>query len=142
MSWLIAHAKAKRVLPRRQELPEEAFIGVEELKRLYGDCREGRTRHAEDQDSSEIIKLSSTIWENYCGVERSQVSAGVSRPTSRLCKRGPWPQVGPATCRSSAAALADEHALAKKKKNKRMPTLGGSFSAVSKPDSTSQDSLE
>ena len=37
MSWLIKHAKAKGILSRRQELPEEAFISVEELKRMYGD---------------------------------------------------------------------------------------------------------
>ena len=37
MSWLIEHSKNGRILARRQELPEEAFISVAELKRLYGD---------------------------------------------------------------------------------------------------------
>ena len=37
MSWLIAQSKMKRILARRQELPEEAFISIEELKRMYGD---------------------------------------------------------------------------------------------------------
>ena len=37
MSWLIKHAKAKGILSRRQELPEEAFFSVDELKRMYGD---------------------------------------------------------------------------------------------------------
>ena len=37
MSWLIAAAEEKRILARRQELPDEAFISVEELKRMYGD---------------------------------------------------------------------------------------------------------
>ena len=37
MSWLIKHAKNKGILSRRQELPEEAFISVEELQRMYGD---------------------------------------------------------------------------------------------------------
>ena len=37
MSWLIEHSKAKGVLARRQELPKEAFISVDELKTLYGD---------------------------------------------------------------------------------------------------------
>ena len=36
MSWLIQHAKNNGILPRRQELPEEAFISVQELKDLYG----------------------------------------------------------------------------------------------------------
>ena len=36
MSWLIAHHKARKILMRRQELPEEAFISVNELQRLYG----------------------------------------------------------------------------------------------------------
>ena len=36
MSWLIRHAKAKGILVRRQELPEEAFISIDELKRMYG----------------------------------------------------------------------------------------------------------
>ena len=36
MSWLIAHHKARKILMRRQELPEEAFISVKELQRLYG----------------------------------------------------------------------------------------------------------
>ena len=36
MSWLITHSKAGGVLARRQELPEEAFISVEELKRMFG----------------------------------------------------------------------------------------------------------
>ena len=36
MSWLIKHAKAKGILSRRQELPEEAFFSVDELKRMYG----------------------------------------------------------------------------------------------------------
>ena len=37
MSWLIAHSKAGRVLARRQALPEEAFISVDELKRIFGE---------------------------------------------------------------------------------------------------------
>ena len=37
MSWLIKHAKANGILSRRQELPEEAFISVDELKRMYRD---------------------------------------------------------------------------------------------------------
>ena len=36
-SWLIAHSKAKCILPRRQELPEDAFISVDELKSMYGE---------------------------------------------------------------------------------------------------------
>ena len=36
MTWLIAHGKAGRILTRRQELPDEAFVGLPELKRLYG----------------------------------------------------------------------------------------------------------
>ena len=37
MSWLIALSKAGKVLARRQELPDEAFISVEELKALFGE---------------------------------------------------------------------------------------------------------
>ena len=37
MSWLIQHAKKNDILPRRQEMPEEAFISVQELKDLYGE---------------------------------------------------------------------------------------------------------
>ena len=37
LSWLIAHSKAKGILPRRQELCEEAFISVAELQSIYGD---------------------------------------------------------------------------------------------------------
>ena len=36
MTWLIKQARLKRVLRRRQELPKEAFVSVEELKRMYG----------------------------------------------------------------------------------------------------------
>ena len=36
MTWLIELAEAGGVLPRRQDIPEAAFIGVEELKRI---CR-------------------------------------------------------------------------------------------------------
>ena len=36
-SWIVEHNKTGNPLPRRQELPEEAFISVEELKRQYGD---------------------------------------------------------------------------------------------------------
>lgn len=41
LSWLVAHWKAGKVLPRRQELPEEAFIPLAELKQMSG--RVGRT---------------------------------------------------------------------------------------------------
>ena len=34
-SWIEAHSETGEPLPRRQELPEEAFITVEELKRQY-----------------------------------------------------------------------------------------------------------
>lgn len=37
MRWLIAYYEAGGVLPRRQDLPPEAFISLEELKRMYGD---------------------------------------------------------------------------------------------------------
>ena len=37
MSWLIQHAKNNGILPRKQELPEEAFMSVQELKDIYGD---------------------------------------------------------------------------------------------------------
>ena len=37
MSWLIQHAKKNEILPRKQELPEEAFMSVQELKDIYGD---------------------------------------------------------------------------------------------------------
>ena len=37
MSFLISFSEAGGILPRRQDLPEEAFISVEELKQLYGD---------------------------------------------------------------------------------------------------------
>eukprot|EP00966_Prymnesium_polylepis_P279238 6451189-Prymnesium_polylepis.1 len=36
-SWLVAHGKAGHILARRQDLPEEAFIGVDELKRILGE---------------------------------------------------------------------------------------------------------
>ena len=36
MTWLIERAKAGGVLPRRQEIEDSAFVGVEELQRLYG----------------------------------------------------------------------------------------------------------
>ena len=36
-SWLIAYSKAKGILPRRQELPKDAFISVDELKSMYGE---------------------------------------------------------------------------------------------------------
>eukprot|EP00966_Prymnesium_polylepis_P154873 3576302-Prymnesium_polylepis.1 len=36
-SWVVAHGKAGGILARRQDLPAEAFIGVEELKRMFGD---------------------------------------------------------------------------------------------------------
>ena len=36
-SYLVKLAREGRVLCRRQELPPDAFIGVEELKSLYGD---------------------------------------------------------------------------------------------------------
>ena len=42
MTWLIAHSKAKKVLARRQELPEEAFVSVDELKQLYGEGNKDR----------------------------------------------------------------------------------------------------
>jgi hypothetical protein len=32
----VKHAKAGRILARRQELPEEAFISVEELEQMFG----------------------------------------------------------------------------------------------------------
>jgi hypothetical protein len=34
---VVKHAKAGGILMRRQELPEEAFISVEELERMFGD---------------------------------------------------------------------------------------------------------
>ena len=37
MSWIIKWSKAGKILARRQDLPEEAFISVDELKALYGD---------------------------------------------------------------------------------------------------------
>lgn len=37
MTWLISQAKAGKVLPRRQELPEAAFISVIELKRMWSE---------------------------------------------------------------------------------------------------------
>ena len=36
MSWIIEWSKAGKILARRQDLPEEAFISVDELKALYG----------------------------------------------------------------------------------------------------------
>jgi hypothetical protein len=36
MTWLIKHAQAGGVLPRRQELPEEALISRKELKLIFG----------------------------------------------------------------------------------------------------------
>jgi len=36
MSWLIKQWKSGRVLNRRQELPEEAFITLRELQQMYG----------------------------------------------------------------------------------------------------------
>ena len=36
-SWLVKHAKAGGVLSRRQDLPEEAFMSLAELKAMYGD---------------------------------------------------------------------------------------------------------
>ena len=35
-SWTVAHGKAGGVLARRQGLPAEAFIGVKELKQMFG----------------------------------------------------------------------------------------------------------
>ena len=35
-SWVVAHGKAGGVLARRQGLPAEAFIGVKELKQMFG----------------------------------------------------------------------------------------------------------
>ena len=37
MSWLIELCHAGRVLPRRQEVPEEAVVSLSELKAMYGD---------------------------------------------------------------------------------------------------------
>ena len=37
MTWIIKLSKAGKVLARRQELPEEAFITVAELEELFGD---------------------------------------------------------------------------------------------------------
>ena len=37
MTWLIKSSKSGKILARRQELPEEAFISVEELKMMFGD---------------------------------------------------------------------------------------------------------
>jgi hypothetical protein len=36
-SWLVVHGKAGGILARRQDLPDEAFIGVEELQRMFGE---------------------------------------------------------------------------------------------------------
>ena len=36
-SWLVKHSGASGILMRRQDLPEEAFISVDELKRCYGE---------------------------------------------------------------------------------------------------------
>ena len=36
-TWIIKQWKAGKVLPRRQELPEEAFITLEELQHMYGE---------------------------------------------------------------------------------------------------------
>eukprot|EP00966_Prymnesium_polylepis_P134731 3113974-Prymnesium_polylepis.1 len=36
-SGVIAHGKAGGILARRQDLPDEAFIGVEELQRIFGE---------------------------------------------------------------------------------------------------------
>ena len=33
---MIKLSKARKILPRRQEVPEEAFISVDELKGMYG----------------------------------------------------------------------------------------------------------
>eukprot|EP00966_Prymnesium_polylepis_P266508 6156403-Prymnesium_polylepis.3 len=39
-SWTVAHGKAGGILARRQDLPEKAFIGVEELKSMFGEGNE------------------------------------------------------------------------------------------------------
>jgi hypothetical protein len=35
-SWLVKHSRAGGILMRRQDVPEEAFVGIEELKRCFG----------------------------------------------------------------------------------------------------------
>ena len=37
LTWLVEWSKAGKVLSRRQELPEEAFITLAELKQLFGE---------------------------------------------------------------------------------------------------------
>eukprot|EP00966_Prymnesium_polylepis_P170141 3933366-Prymnesium_polylepis.1 len=36
-SWVVKHGKAGCILAQRQDLPEEAFIGVDELKQMFGE---------------------------------------------------------------------------------------------------------
>ena len=35
LNWLIVYAKAGKVLPRRQDLPEAAFISLQQLKSMW-----------------------------------------------------------------------------------------------------------
>lgn len=42
MSWLISYAKTKKPLPRRQEMPSDAFITVSALKKLHDKCKDQR----------------------------------------------------------------------------------------------------
>ena len=42
-SWLVAHAKAGKVLARRQELPNEAFASASTLEKMYTQSRRTET---------------------------------------------------------------------------------------------------
>ena len=67
MSWLIKQAKlgkSKRRMPRRQEMPEEAFLGVDELIELHRSVREHQLAGSELRKVHHVVH--GALWSPPC----------------------------------------------------------------------------
>ena len=93
-SWLVAHSKAGRVLPRRQEVPEEAFLSVDELRKLWD--RSGPTwSHHGNPDGVLPIVVISFCWLSAShpdpeGQQLAKVAAALEREKSRYAQAHDW----------------------------------------------------